>query len=187
MGYCNLEYIPKRLHNRDDLQLISHFYLKDILYRRIKKDIKDNPYGKVSLSDLSHNIGINNSIELSKSKDVLFSTIDNSEFQIYEDHLPIKLEIISLNTNNQYDKIFRCKKNSELKVRCFLKHDPVACMYPHCVFQYYVYNEEEEIEVTFDNYKKTLGHKRYKYLRAALRQELALMIVRQSISFEERI
>lgn len=60
-------------------------------------------------------------------------------------------------------------------------------MHPHCVFQFFIMQADDsaETEVTFKNYKVTLGSKPFKYLRNILRQELSLMIIRKEISFEE--
>ncbi len=185
MNCCNLKYIPERLHYKNDSVIIESFFIKDTLFRRITEELKDNPFN-VSLTDLSHNIGVNNTIEISKSKDVLFSLKEDEHKEVYENQFPIKLEIISLNETNGYNKILICDKKENLKVRILLKHDPICCMYPHCVFQFFIYDDEDcEIEVTFSNYKTTIGHNKYKYLRDKIRQELGSMIIKEEISYKD--
>ena len=185
MSCCNLKYIPERLHYKNDSLIIESFFVKDTLFRRIKEDLKINPFN-VSLTDLSHNIGVNNTVEISKSKDVLFCLKEDDLEEVYFNEFPIQLEIISLNENNNYDKNLVCDKNKSLKVRILLKHDPICCMYPHCVFQFFIYDAENcEIEVTFSNYKTTIGHNKYKYLRDKIRQELGSMIIKEEISYQD--
>lgn len=186
MVFCNLEYIPKRLHHSDERKIIDTFYVSDILYRRVSDKFLDNPYSAVTLSDLSHNIGINNQIEISKKSDVLFSILEGEDFEVYDSFKVLALKVISIDENNHYDKVFNCEKNTNLKVRLLLSHDPVCCMYPHCVFRFYIYNDDDhEIEVTYENYSSTLGDKKkYKYLRDKLRHELSLMIIREAISYD---
>jgi hypothetical protein len=187
MSCCNLDYIPDRLKLKDDSAIYETFALDDIIYRRVNDDTIDNPYATISLTDLSHNIGTNFGNEVSKSKDVLFSILEDDGIDIYQDFKPLKLKIISLSESDNYDKFFVCDKSPELRVRVKLQHDPVCCMHPHCVFQFFTYNENEaEIEVSFTNYKETIGAKKYKYLRDKIRQEFALMIVREEISYEDR-
>ncbi len=184
MGRCTLAHIPDRLHNTEEKQLINTFCIDDLLYRRIKENILENPYANISLTDLSHNIGMNGSMEISKKSDVLFSIVADNEIEVYEDEV-LALKIISLNQDALYNKLFACLKNTDLTARIVLSHDPVCCMYPHCVFKFFVSdNQDMEEEVTFANYRNTLGHKRFKHLREQLRHEISLMIVREEISYE---
>ena len=185
MSCCQLDYIPERLKTQDDSPIYNRFSLEDILYRRVTQKQVDDPFGNISLTDLSHNIGTVLGNEVSKSKDVLYSILAEEDFEIYSEFRPLELKIISLNENECYDKIFVCEKNNNTKVRIRLQHAPVCCMHPHCVFQFFVIDgDNPETEVTFDNYKVTLGSKPFKYLRNILRQELSLMIIRKAISFE---
>jgi hypothetical protein len=185
MSCCTLDYIPERLKTQDDSLTYDIFALEDILYRRVTQSQVDDPFGNISLTDLSHNIGTILGNEISKSKDVLYSILIEEDFEIYLDYRPLELKIISLNENDCYDKVFVCEKNENNKVRIKLQHAPVCCMYPHCVFQFFIIEADStETEVTFDNYKVTLGSKPFKYLRNILRQELSLMIIRKEISFE---
>lgn len=185
MSCCQLDYIPERLKTQDDSPIYDRFALEDILYRRVTQNQVDDPFGNISLTDLSYNIGTILGNEISKSKDVLYSILIEEDFEIYSDYRPLELKIISLNENECYDKIFVCEKNGNIKVRIKLQHSPVCCMHPHCVFQFFIIQPDStETEVTFDNYKVTLGSKIFKYLRNILRQELSLMIIRKEISFE---
>lgn len=184
MEKCSLTHIPERLHYTTDKAIISDFYVGDVLYRRVSEESLENPFVSISLIDLSHNIGTNNKTEYSQDSDVLFSIIESNQFHSYPNQYPIPLQIISVNDENKYDKIFECSVNNQLKTRIRLVHDPIKCMYPHCVFQFFNFDGEEEIEITFENYKTTLGHNRYRRIRTLLRQELALMIMRKSISQE---
>lgn len=180
---CDLTYIPERLHNTADRALIESYAVDDILYRRAKEQEVSNPFASISLTDLSHNIGTNKSIELSKMSDVLFSIIAEEETEVYTQQV-VALKIISLNDLGKYDKLFECEINKELRVRAILEHAPACCMYPHAVFQFFIYSEGIEVEVLFKNYKQTLGTKNYKYLRDKLRHELSKMIIREIISQE---
>lgn len=185
MGCCNLEYIPERLHNSENNNIIDVFYVSDILYRRASDQILENPYASVTLSDLSHNIGTNNNVVLSEKDDVLFSILEEEDLQVYNLNV-VTLKVISLNKDGQYDKVFECDKNKGLKVRLLLSHNPVCCMYPHCVFRFFVYNDDgKEVEVSFENYPMTLKLKKFKYLRDRLRHELSLMIIREVISYND--
>lgn len=185
MPDCLLSYIPERLTNSDDRKNIDEFHLSDILYRRVTDKLLENPFGTISLVDLSHNIGVCGDEEISKKRDVLFSIREDEDFQAYNQEV-ISLKIISLNDQKRYDKLFPCSKRADLKVRVLLSHAPVPCMYPHAVFRFFIFDaENREVEVTFLNYEKTLGKKkRYKYLRTELRQELAKMIIRKEISYK---
>lgn len=182
MSVCSLNYIPKRLHFTDERVYIETFNLSDVLYRRVPQSALENPFGSISLTDLSHNIGITNKIEVSKEKDVLYSILEEEVVEIYDQEV-IALEVISLNEENKYDKTFHCPKREELKVRALLAHDPIPCMYPHAVICFFIYRNENEVEVTMENYRKTLGHNSYKHLRTKLRHELTKMIVRKEISY----
>lgn len=177
---CNLNYIPERLHHTDDRAKITTYQLNDIIYRRVNRDILTY-YGNISLYDLSHNIGTNNGEIISYESDVLFSIREDEDVQSYDDKIVISLSIVSLTENNTYDKVFHCEQN-QVKARCLLDHDPVSCMHPHSVFRFFVIEDDGETEVTADNYKKTLGHKKYKHVRDDMRVEITGMIIKQEIS-----
>jgi len=118
--------------------------------------------------------------------DVLYSIKEEEDFQKYSQGV-ISLKFISLNDQDTYDKIYTDTKNDQLRVRIRFLHDPVECMYPHCVFQFFVFDtqDHEGMEVTLHNYNRTLGKNKFRRLRTRLRQELAKMIIRESISYKE--
>jgi len=151
----------------------------DIIYRRSKPEELENPFKSISLADLSHNIGINCGNKISKETDVLYSIVESESVEIYSDKLPCTLEIKSLNSSNIYCKPFGpiFKENISYLAVMELIHDPVGCMYPHCVFRIIL----NDTEITFENYKETLGVKRLQQLRTMLRDELASMIRRRAI------
>lgn len=83
MSCCKLDYIPERLKTQDDSPTYDIFALEDILYRRVTQSQVDDPFGNISLTDLSHNIGTILGNEISKSKDVLYSILIEEDFEIY--------------------------------------------------------------------------------------------------------
>ncbi len=186
MEGCLLDYIPERLHWKEGREIIQSWAINDILYRRTKKSLLENPFASISLVDLSHNIGTNHGIKISEKEDVLYNIKEEEELIKYSQEV-IGLKIITLNKRNTYDKFYTDIKNDHLRVRIRIVHDPVKCMYPHCVFQFFIFDEvnQEGIEITFDNYKRNLGKKKFSRLRTSLRQELAKMIIRESISYKE--
>lgn len=186
MQGCQLDYIPERLYWKEGQDKIQTCAIDDILYRRAPEQLIENPFGTISLADLSHNIGTNHGRKISKMEDVLYSIKEEEDFIKYPEEV-ISLKFISLNDQDTYDKIYTDTKNDQLKVRIRFLHDPVECMYPHCVFQFFVFDnpDHEGMEVTFQNYKRTLGQNKFRRLRTRLRQELAKMIIRESISYKE--
>lgn len=180
MTPCDLSYIPDRLHYTNGKRIIDEFFVNDILYRRVTQKMLENPFNNITLSDLSHNLGTNNGNQISKLKDVLYSINKEEEESVYTQPV-ITLRIISVNEQNEYNKVFENPKNSDIKIRIKLTHKPVACMYPHVVFQFFMTTQTEK-EVTFDNYSHTLGHRRNKQLRTIVRHELASMITKRVIS-----
>lgn len=178
MPGCNLDYIPDRLH-WNAKPLITQYSVGDLIFRRISPDEFENPFAKVSLRDLSHNIGINLGNEVSQGDDVLFSISEADEIQFYEGKYPCTLEIKSLNVDNVYFKLFGFlnQNNEKFDATMELVHKPEECMYPHCVFRITMNN----LEVTSANYKQTLGHKKLAQLRTVIREELAAMIRRNAI------
>jgi hypothetical protein len=174
---CNLEYIPKRLQNHKCRRLINSFSVGDILYRRCKVEELEDPFKSITLTDLSHNLGFTNNCFISNKEDVLFSIREDENFEKYIDKAVCALNIVNLNTENQYDKFFTQEKNGvKIIVRMQLIHDPVPCMYPHCIFRIWYDNQI----VTFENYNVTL--KNVNRIRDEIRQELAKMIIRKEIS-----
>ncbi len=95
----------------------------------------------------------------------------------YIDKEVCTLRIISLNEKNQYEKEFTQEKNGHLATaRIKLIHDPVPCMYPHCIFRIWL----NGVVVTFGSYKQTL--KKWRKIRTELKQELASMIIQKAVS-----
>lgn len=186
MSCCELDYIPDRLKSTETSPSYNEFAVNDILYRRVTDLQLENPYGTIKFADLSHNIGTNLGKEVSKSKDVLYSILEDEDFEMYEGKIPLELKVVSLDDEGNYNKVFTCDKNEGKVVRVKLLHTPECCMHPHCVFQFFIIDSDgNEIEVTFDDYKKTLGSNSFKFLRDKLRHEFSLMIVRKEISFED--
>jgi hypothetical protein len=109
--------------------------------------------------------------------DVLFSIRANEDFQNYKEKVVCILEIKNLNSENKYKKQYTQKKdNIDFVGVMELLHDPVPCMYPHCVFRVWI---NEEI-VTIDNRKDTID--KYKEIRTRLKDELASMIWKKQVS-----
>jgi len=173
MYSCELHYIPKRLH-WDKKPLITVFRIGDLIYRRCKPEELENPFGHISLREISHNVGTANGIKISIPTDVLYNVDPEDENEIYEGRIPCIMDIKELN-ENQYCKTYEEENNIICVLR--LVHDPLPCMYSHCNFSIWI-NEEK---VTKENYDTTLNIKLLKKLRIKIRQELALMIKREEI------
>lgn len=175
MKKCSLTYIPKRLH-WDNKPTIEEFEVGDIVYRRCKKEELENPYTSLSLTELSHNLGTSKNIEISKEKDTLFSIIESEDIEVYNLEI-CTLTIKSLNHLNSYTKKFEENKNGKIYIaKMDFLHDPVSCMYPHCIFRIWL----NDVVITFQNYKTTL--KTTNKIRTEIRQELGSMIRRKEIS-----
>lgn len=179
MEECSLPYIPSRLHKKDN-PIIESFDIGEYLYRRCKHDELINPFKSISITELSHNRGGLNSQTLCNPDDVLFSINEHEDFEVYEDKVVCTLEIKSLNPNNTYKKKYTQKKDNEL-FTCYLEllHDPVPCMYSHCVFRVVINSEV----ITFDNYKQTLG--KLNQIRNELKEELASMIIKKQVNQDD--
>ena len=173
---CTLQYIPERLHNNIDREIISKYSVGDIIYRRSSERELNNPFASISLYEISNNIGSNCLKIISLEKDVLYNILKDNRFETYDDKVVCTLKIKSLNEDYQYFKVFNVEKN-QIKYKCTLAliHDPIPCMYPHCLFRIILNNEV----VVKDNYNDTL--KRIKELRTKIRHELATMVYRRSI------
>lgn len=175
MKDCNLQYIPSRLH-WGEKELLTSFQIGDVIYRRCKPEELENPYKDFSpLCEISHNLGTCCKTQISEEEDVLYSIIEDEDFEKYE-RVTYQLKIISLNEESRYSKVhFEVKNNVENIGRIELQHDPVACMYPHCIFRLWL---NDEI-VNRDNYKNGLG--RLNKLRTEIRHELTTMVYRKEI------
>ena len=175
---CDLEYIPERLHS-NNRPYLDEFSIGDVLYRRCSVSIEDSPYARISLVDLSHNIGTCRQTQISIDSDVLYSISIEEDFECYPQKIPLRLEIKTLDGNGHYDKDFPDPYNQNNDQVCNMKlaHDPIPCMYPHCEFRL---TFEDEL-VRYANYKQTLGRKSARNIRTSIRTELAKMIIRREI------
>lgn len=175
MEECTLNYIPKRLH-WGNKRMLHTFRVGDILYRRCKPEELQNPYQTMSpLCELSHNIGTCCHDTISEEPDVLYSIKEDEPIEKY-DRATYQLKIISLNSNKRYSKEFTETKNGIVhRSQLELLHDPVPCMYPHCVFRTW-FNSDI---VDRNNYKSGLG--KMKRLKTKIRHELTTMIYRREV------
>lgn len=175
MSDCRLNYIPDRLH-WDSRPIKEEFNVGDILYRRCEHDELENPYLKISLVEISHNLGTCGEEVISESHDVLFSIREDEQFEKYSDKEIATIEIKKLNEAGQYKKSFtQIKNGGEVTGYITLIHDPVSCMYPHSIFRIY-YNDTC---VGFENYRQTL--QKANQIRTSIREELAFMLIRKEL------
>jgi hypothetical protein len=175
MQGCNLPYIPKHLHLGEKPK-ITEYAIGDIIFRRCTPDEIENPFKTVSITELSHNIGISKGESISDVKDVLFNIREDEPDEEYVGQLVCKLKIKSLDDMGQYAKEFRQRKGAvEFVGKVKLLHDPLPCMYPHCLLRVWINGEI----VTFRNYNHSL--KKLNQIRTSIRHELATMIFREAI------
>jgi hypothetical protein len=170
---CTLRHIPQRLHS-NDRPIINEFVVGEEIYRRCKKEELENPFVNISIADVSVNRQ-GKPIEISIPEDVLINILEcgaeNYNLEI------CKLKIISLLDNHTFDKKFSEEKDGITHIaQMKLVHDPHHCMYPHCEFRVWLNNEH----LTMSNFSDKL--KKLKVIKAALRQELAKMIIQKEIS-----
>lgn len=182
---CLLKYIPPHLlsNGRDPL---SFFSIGEYLYYRCEEAVKSNPFDAISLVDLSNNRSGTQANFISFPEDVLYNTnptVLKPEEKF--DKLSIAcLEIVELNDDNNYIKEFKEPVNLPVpnptniqQNVCVinLKHKPIECNYSHCTFEFHFNNTE----VTFDNYKTTLGAKANKIIRTKCKLEISKMIIKE--------
>lgn len=143
------------------------------MYRRCKPEEKENPFGHISLVDLSVNRQGTTEL-LSEAKDVLLNTspTEKKPQQRFSELAIVTLEIKELAGCGTYDKAELIGENFCI---IYLVHRPEPCNYAHAAFEIY-YNGRE---VTFNNYKKTLG--KNNKLRTWCKQQLANMIVKEEV------
>lgn len=179
MQECTLPYIPSRLHTKNN-PIINTFDIGEFLYRRCNPEELANPFKTISITELSHNRGGLTSQPLCNPSDVLLSINQDEDFEIYGDKVVCTLVIKSLKENNTFKKEYTQEKGNQVYT-CFLElfHDPVSCMYPHCVFRVVI---NEEI-ITYHNYKNTLG--KLTQIRNELKEELASMIIQRQVNQDE--
>lgn len=170
---CKIPYIPSKLH-WNGRPTISEFYHDEELYWRCKPEIGEFPYNGISLTDISHNRQGNPNEALSDLDDVLWNTDENKDFERYNYDVII-LKIKELLPNSTFVKEFNM---DDINVCMSLLHEPIICNYAHTIFKF-IY--QASIEVTFENYKETLGHKRAKKVRNLCKLKLHEMIVRREL------
>ena len=176
MPICSIPHIPDRL-KLNGRPIIVEFEIGEFLYMRCDQGVLDNPYEKISITELSHNRSGLKGNTLCNPDDVLFSIKETDGFEKYADKEICILEIKSLTPANKFKKTYSETKDTLIYNCEFeLLHEPELCMYPHCVFRVVI---NEEI-VTYANYKTTL--RKVTKIRNSLKEELASMIVRQAIN-----
>ena len=180
---CTLNYIPDHLHTNDK-PIVEKFYIGERLFYRCNPENLEKPYDSIRLFDISHNRNFGNE-EVFKPEDVFYNIIEDEINEKYEN-----LKIISFFIKKLSENRITYIKNlvyEDLTVKLTLKHEPVACMYPHSVLEICVNNQI----ITNQNYKIELGKKNIKYsnLRSIIRQELTSIIqsgfIDDSIVIEE--
>jgi hypothetical protein len=171
---CTLLYIPEHLHFKGK-PIINTFSIGEKLYYRCLPQNLQKPYDSINLKDISHNRNFCNDT-LFGEECVKFNIDPLNEFEKYETYNVVTLLITNLDNNQTYSKSFT-RTNHEQKlhnVLIYLKHDPIACMYPHSVFEIKL----DGVVVTSENYKETIGkgNKFFSNIRSEIRQELTLLI-----------
>lgn len=172
---CLLAHIPKKLHQRGR-KTCNKFYINEEIYRRCPNDLLENPFGSITLSDISLNRqGKNTNSPISVPDDVLLNIIEKTGNNVPKYHESIVvLKIKRLLKNNSFKKIITESGNV---LYMNLKHDPVPCNYSHTVFELTL----NKTIVTYSNYDETLGKKKYKRIRQDCRLQIAKMIIRREI------
>ena len=145
----------------------------------------ETPYTAIELRDVSINRQGNPRDPISKISDVLYNVEPGAASIRYDDKGVVVLVIKHIIPPDKYKKTFQeAQPQSDVlhTVTMELIHDPLNCMYPHCVFRFF-YNGEL---VTDENYDRGLGrdNKTLSKLRKKCKAELNEMIVRREVSFE---
>lgn len=182
---CSLSYIPRRLHSngRPD---IPDFFIGELLFRRCPPEIKDDPFGKISLIDLSVNRSGKSGSPISFPKDVLLNfapTEKTAGVEQFNEEI-VALELKEVNHHKTYVKsriiqreITKGKNKSIDAHSCCicLKHKKIECNYSHCTFEVYF----DGVEQTFENYSKSLG--KHNSLKTWCKNEIAKMIIKEEV------
>lgn len=181
---CELVYIPCHLV-KNGRKNLDKFFLGEFLYYRCEEAVKSNPFDKISLIDLSHNRSGTWFNFLSKPEDVLYNTNPLKPEQIID--LSIACLKIEELIDNAYIKEIKEPADNpatpiipeQLVCVIKLKHKPIECNYSHCAFEFYLNNTE----VTFDNYRTTLGHKSSNptKIRTRCKHEISKMIIKEVV------
>lgn len=194
MGECEIPYIPARLHTGDRAE-ISTFEVGELIFRRTPQSLANNPFG-ISLVDISVNRkGLSGMSPLSEGNDVLYNVTPEKYSGEFIDGLITTLVIRSLTEKSTYKFIAKPAKktlppNAESSPNrlnqeeinntvCEMElcHKPTPCNYAHCAFEIKLNGQE----VTYENYKSTLGHKKYTEVRDKVRLELVEMMLTEEI------
>ena len=173
MQECTLPYIPQRLHSVGK-EIVSYFNIGEELYYRCNIEECTKPYQKLSkLYDISHNRNFGNNISFPKD-DVLFDINPHSEQEIIPNKHVNVSTIKALSKNNTFEKSIQSDDDPSVVLSIKLLHDPLPCMYSHCVFEISL----NEVVITDENFASTLGksNKQNKNLRRDIRQELTSII-----------
>lgn len=178
MEECSLPQIPARLH-ASGRPVLPFFEVGEWLYRRCKPAEVANPYATISLTDLSVNrTGPAEVAPLCEAQDVLrnFSHSDTKEW--IEDQVAVAMVIKEVNQGRTY-RYEATQTIGEIVDTCILEltHAQEPCNYSHSAFKLFLNGDE----VTFDNYKSTLGEKKCRKLRDQCRFELSKMIVKNEV------
>lgn len=187
---CHIPYIPKYLHS-DGRQNIDEFYLEELLFRRCNRGRRQDPFDDISLVDLSMNRGgPPNGQHLCKDEDVLYNTTpEDGKGEKYDMDVSY-LRIKELDSDGHYRKELSHTQENQgqlpIQASCLirLRHKMEECNYPHSAFEFYYGGVEETgTEVTFANYKTTLGrqNRAHSALRTMCKHEISKMIVREEV------
>lgn len=168
--------VPRRVQ-WNERSVINSFSSSEKIFRRCKPELIQDPFGKLSLYDLSHNrSGLSFGV-LSKEKDVFldYSSADSTSFD-NENLILLSIDIFLNNQNNLTKTIFSQKDNSKT-ASLILSHKPVPCNFYHTCIEFKL----NQTLVTKVNYKSTLGKRSNKILRDQCRHELADIIFKRKI------
>jgi hypothetical protein len=175
MPTCEISYIPERLHSLDRPP-INKFAVGELLYFRCTSEELDNPFTKISIAELSHNRSGEHG-SLGGQDDVLFNILPGNNFERYPGLEICTLQIVELKEDGTYSKDFQQEKNQQLhNANLQLIHDPLPCMYPHCVFRVTL----DGTLITKSNFKDTIG--KLKEIKNKIKQEIASMILIKEVS-----
>ena len=182
---CILPHVPTRLY-WDGYFKKNNFFHDEKLYWRIKKENTENPFGTITLTDISVNrSGISPQI-LSEPQDVFINITGEGE-PIYKEFDVIELSIKKIELDRKPQKLYQfpeimTENVSQVSVILQLIHDPLPCNNAHSMFRFIF---DKEI-VTFDNYKTSFGGngKPLKRLRQICRDDIHKMIIRRIVDFD---
>ena len=183
---CNLAHVPARLH-WDGHFKEDKFFHDEKLYWRIKKENKENPFGSITLTDISVNRSGISPQYWSEPQDALIN-ITGEGTPIYQGLDVIELSIKKIQLDKEPQKIYQYPETQnenipQIAVILQLIHDPLDCNKAHSMFRFIFDNNI----VTFDNYKSGFGGsaKSLKRLRQICRDEIHKMIIRRIVDFDD--